>query len=69
MYSTATSIISTFILDSFSLAKKIEIMTYINTCKLESQKEKTIRNQLATKIPQNATNPGLFLCQTIEMIV
>ena len=32
-------------------------------------KGETILNHLATKIPQNASNPGLFPCQTAEMNV
>ena len=29
---------------------------------------KTILSQFDTKIPQNATNPGLFPCQTAKMM-
>ena len=44
-------------------------MAYINTCKLAITKGKTIPNEVATRIPQSATNPGLFLCQSAEMNV
>ena len=44
-------------------------MAYMNKCKLGITEGKTIPNQVATRIPQSAANPGLFLCQTAEMNV